>query len=63
MVHGTACPRDSDQDLALELLTAKSVYVHPGHFCEFLSEGNLIKSPITPEQTLADGLSRLLSFL
>jgi hypothetical protein len=25
----------SDEDLAIQLLTTKGVYVHPGHFYEF----------------------------
>ena len=37
----------SDEDLAIELLTQKNVYVHPGHFYDFSSEGFLIVSLIT----------------
>jgi len=51
----------SDEDLAIELLTTKGVYVHPGHFFEFPSDGYLVFSLITPEQTFAKGTTRLLS--
>jgi aspartate/methionine/tyrosine aminotransferase len=52
----------SDEDLAIELLATRSISVHPGHFYEFGSDGYLIVSLITPEQTFAEGISRLLSF-
>jgi len=52
----------SDEDLAIELLTAKGVSVHPGHFYEFPAEGYLVVSLLTPEQAFAEGISRLLSF-
>jgi alanine-synthesizing transaminase len=51
----------SDDELALELLRAKNVYVHPGHFYDFPAEGYLVVSLITPEQTFAQGMARLLS--
>jgi alanine-synthesizing transaminase len=51
----------SDEDLAIELLKTKAVSVHPGHFYEFPSEGFLVISLLTPEQTFAEGISRLLS--
>jgi alanine-synthesizing transaminase len=51
----------SDEDLAIELLTAQGVSVHPGHFYEFASDGYLVVSLITPERIFAQGTSRLLS--
>jgi alanine-synthesizing transaminase len=51
----------SDEDLAIELLATKDVYVHPGHFYDFPSDGYLIVSLITPEQEFAEGTRRLLS--
>jgi alanine-synthesizing transaminase len=51
----------SDEDLAVELLTTHGVSVHPGHFYEFSADGYLVVSLITPEQTFAEGTSRLLS--
>jgi len=51
----------SDEDLAIELLSARGVYVHPGHFYDFSAEGHLIVSLITREQTFAEGIGLLLS--
>jgi alanine-synthesizing transaminase len=51
----------SDEDLAIELLTTKGVYVHPGHFYDFPSDGYLVVSLITPEQQFAEGAGLLLS--
>lgn len=50
----------SDEDLALELLATKSVYVHPGHFYDFSSEGIVVVSLITPENDFSSGLRQLL---
>lgn len=51
----------SDDDLALELLATKGVYVHPGHLYDFPSEGHVIVSLIVPAQDFARGLDLLLS--
>ena len=51
----------SDEDLAVDVLTIKNVYVHPGHFYDFPSDDYLIVSLITPEQEFAEGVLRLLS--
>ncbi len=51
----------SDEDLAIDLLTMKNVYVHPGHLYDFASDGYLIVSLITPEHDFAEGILRLLS--
>ena len=53
----------SDDDLAVELLHTHGVYVHPGHFYDFPSEGYLIVSLITPEASFSQGISRTLAFL
>ena len=50
----------SDEDLAIELLTAHGVSVHPGHFYEFASDAYFVVSLITPERIFAEGTSRLL---
>jgi alanine-synthesizing transaminase len=50
-----------DEDLAIDLLTSKGVYVHPGHFYDFPAEGYLVVSLITPEQVFAEGIGFLLS--
>ena len=51
----------SDEDLAIELLTAKGVYVHPGHFYDFPAGGYLVVSLIAPEPVFAKGMEILLS--
>ena len=50
----------SDEDLAIELLTTKGVYVHPGHFYDFPSDGYLVLSLITAEADLSRGLAESL---
>ena len=50
----------ADEDLAIELLESKGVYVHPGHFYDFLSEGFVVVSLITPENEFSAGLKQLL---
>jgi alanine-synthesizing transaminase len=50
----------SDEELAIELLTRKNVYVHPGHFYDFPSDGFLVVSLITREEEFAKGLKLLL---
>jgi aspartate/methionine/tyrosine aminotransferase len=50
-----------DKDLAIELLTQKDVYVHPGHFFDFPGEGYLVVSLITDEQEFAEGIRRVLA--
>jgi len=51
----------SDEDLAIELLESKNVYLHPGHFYDFPSDGYLVVSLITPLPTFAEGIRDLLS--
>ena len=53
----------SDEDFATELLQKYSVYVHPGHFFDFPSEGSLVVSLIAPEQDFTEGIRLLLSML
>ena len=53
----------SDEDLAIELLTQKSVLVHPGHFYDFPSDGYLIVSLLTPLPTFREGTERMLRLL
>jgi alanine-synthesizing transaminase len=50
----------SDEELALELLVTKGVYLHPGHFYDFPSRGTVVISLITPENDLSEGLRQLL---
>jgi len=49
-----------DEDLALSLLTDSGVYVHPGHFYDFSSDGYLVASLICEEVEFKTGLKDLL---
>lgn len=49
----------SDEDLAMELLKAQGVSVHPGHYYEFPKDGYLIVSLLTSGQTFGEGMRRL----
>ncbi|HXN24868.1 MAG TPA: pyridoxal phosphate-dependent aminotransferase [Candidatus Dormibacteraeota bacterium] len=51
----------SDEDLAIELLTTRDVYAHPGHFYDFPTEGYLVMSLITAEREFSEGMQRVLS--
>lgn len=51
----------SDEDLAIELLSRKGVYVHPGHFYDFPQDGYLVLSLITSESEFVKGIARLLA--
>jgi len=50
----------SDEDLAVELLTTRGVYVHPGHFFDFPADGYVVVSLLAPEQEFAEGIRLLL---
>jgi aspartate/methionine/tyrosine aminotransferase len=52
--------KQSDEDLAIELLRKESVLVHPGHFYDFASDGYLVVSLITPPGAFRDGIGRIL---
>jgi alanine-synthesizing transaminase len=51
----------SDEDLALDLLVSRNVYVYPGHFFDFPAEGHLVVSLIAERQAFATGMERLLA--
>jgi alanine-synthesizing transaminase len=53
----------SDEELALELLAAKSVYVHPGHFYDFPSDGFLVVSLISKAPDFLAGIAKALQFV
>jgi alanine-synthesizing transaminase len=55
--------RQSDEELAIELLQQRSVLIHPGHFYDFPIDGYLVVSLITPREALAEGVSRVLEML
>src|SRR5215472_8125619 len=50
----------SDEDLALSLLNDSGVYLHPGHFYDFSSDGRLVVSLISRENEFSTGLKTLL---
>jgi alanine-synthesizing transaminase len=50
----------SDEELAITLLESRDVYVHPGHFFDFASEGYLVLSLIAREEEFAEGVRRIL---
>ena len=52
--------RQSDEELAIDLIDQAGVVVHPGHFYEFQSEGYLVLSLITPDAVFQDGLRAIL---
>jgi alanine-synthesizing transaminase len=54
---------EGDDELALELLITRGVYVHPGHFYDFPADGYWVISLITPEQELATGIDALLAMV
>jgi alanine-synthesizing transaminase len=53
----------SDEDLALALVEKKNVYVHPGHFYDFPSDGYLVASLIVPEQAFSNGVARVVELI
>jgi len=55
--------RQSDEDLAIDILRKVSVLVHPGHFYDFPVDGYLVVSLITPPETFREGARRLLDLL
>jgi alanine-synthesizing transaminase len=50
-----------DEDLALALLRAEAVSIHPGHFYDFAQPGHLVSSLIVPEQEFTAGIKRVLA--
>jgi hypothetical protein len=50
----------SDEDWALALLE-HGVYLHPGHFFGFATDGYLVVSLITPEPQFAEGVERIVA--
>jgi alanine-synthesizing transaminase len=53
----------SDEDLAIDLLAHRDLYVHPGHFYDFPSNGYLVVSLITGGPEFKEGVERVLSNL
>lgn len=55
--------RQSDEELAIQLIEEDGVVVHPGHFYEFQSDGYLVLSLITPNAVFQDGVRAILNKL
>ena len=51
----------ADDDWAVELLSHDAVFVHPGHFYDFASEGYLVISLLPQPEVFQEGISRLLA--
>lgn len=51
----------TDEELAIALLEGKDIYVHPGHFFDFVGDGYLVVSLIAREKEFAEGIGRVLS--
>jgi alanine-synthesizing transaminase len=52
---------ESEETWALTLLREDSVYVHPGHFFDFPTEAYAVTSLLTPEETFAEGVARVVA--
>jgi len=50
----------SDDDWAIELLSRDAVFVHPGHFYDFPSEGHLVISLLPLPEVFQEGIRRLV---
>lgn len=53
----------SDEALAISLLESEGVLVQPGYFYDFPAEGYVVLSLITPSETFAEGVRRMLGFI
>lgn len=51
----------SDEDLAVTLLTETRVHLHPGYFYDFEQPGHAVVSLIVPEQGFSEGIRRVLA--
>jgi alanine-synthesizing transaminase len=53
--------KQSDEELAIALLTQHGVHVHTGHFYDFAQPGYAVVSLIVPESEFAEGIRRVLA--
>jgi aspartate/methionine/tyrosine aminotransferase len=51
----------TDEEWAMELASQDGVLVHPGHFFDFSSEGNLVISLLTKPEVFEEGIARILT--
>lgn len=52
----------SDEEFAIELLRQASVFVHPGHFYDFPTEGHIVLSLISDEREFSTAVYVLIQF-
>ena len=52
--------KNSDEDLAIELIEKANVIVHPGHFYDFPNDGYIVVSLITPADNFQKGIVKTL---
>lgn len=53
----------SDEDLVLELLERRDVFVHPGYFFDFQSDGFVVLSLLTPADVFREGVRRIVEYV
>ena len=53
----------SDEDWAAEALTHEGVWVHPGHFYDFPTQGSLVLSLLPPQEAFGTAVSRLIALV
>jgi aspartate/methionine/tyrosine aminotransferase len=51
---------ESEEDLAVRLLTSDGVLAHPGYFFDFPRESFLVVSLLPPEASFSDAIARVL---
>ena len=54
---------ESDEDFAVRLIADHGVFVHPGYFFDFPSDGYLVLSLLTPEKEFGEGVRRIVSII
>jgi alanine-synthesizing transaminase len=52
----------SDEELAIELISARDVYLHPGHFFDFSGDGYLVVSLLAAKSVFSEAILRVISF-
>ena len=62
-VHDAGDAWRSDEDWAVELLREDGVFVHPGHFYDFPSEGHLVVSLLPPPEIFEAGVEKIVARL
>jgi aspartate/methionine/tyrosine aminotransferase len=53
----------TDEEWALALLDQTGIYVHPGYFYDFGTEGHLVVSLLTPREIFHQGVREIVRFV